>query len=200
MVLARKGGKICNTHYRNELREWNSLILSLCACRKSQARPIEKASSNAFAEKMCTLGTVVTLDQGDGDDEAEEFWAYLGEGSVAPAIPEDAGMAEFAPVLYRVDADTQKPLEKVASGSTIEKGDVDKNCLKMEALDDSDVFLMDAGWDIFVWIGKGADLHEKVAAMGAADRYAEMEPRAKFCPVTILKAGQETSQFLSYFE
>jgi hypothetical protein len=149
---------------------------------------------------MCTLGTVVTLDQGDGDDEVKEFWAYLGEGTVAPAIPDDEGMTEFTPILYRVDGDVQEPLQKVASGTSIAKSYTDKKCFQKDALDDSDVFLLDAGWEIFIWIGKGADFHEKIAAMGAADRYAEVEPRAKICPVTILKAGQENSKFLSFFD
>jgi gelsolin len=166
----------------------------------TQARPIEKASSNAWAENMCTLGTVVTLDQGDGDSDAKEFWAYLGEGQIAPAVPDDAGLDEFIPVLYRVDGDPTKPLEKVATGNVVKKVSHERACLKKSALDDSDVFLLDSGWDVFVWIGKGADMHEKVAAMGAADRYGEMEPRSKMCPVTILKAGNENAKFLSYFE
>jgi hypothetical protein len=146
------------------------------------------------------LGTVVTLDQGDGDDQAKDFWAYLGTGEIAPATHDDPGIVEFTPVLYRVDGDPSKPLEKVATGSMCKKGDRDRKCLDKQLLDDADVFLLDAGWDIFVWVGKGADVHEKVAAMGAADRYSEIEPRAKYCPVTILKAGQETLQFLAYFD
>jgi len=72
--------------------------------------------------------------------------------------------------------------------------------LNRGSLDDSNVFLLDAGWKIFVWIGKAADSGEKVAALGAADRYAEMEPRAKEVPVTVLKAGQERNGFMSYFK
>ncbi|KAG7343872.1 gelosin/severin like protein [Nitzschia inconspicua] len=187
------------------MNEGDSFIL--CASKDKvwcwhgkEARPIEKASSNAWAEKLCTLGTVTTLDQGHGDEEDKEFWEYLGKGTIAPAVPDDAEVCQFTPVLYRVDGDAMKPLEKVAYGTLVEKAGADKKCLKKDALDDSDVFLLDAGWEIFVWIGKGADVHEKIAAMGAADRYAEMEPRANFCPVTILKSGQETSTFLSFFD
>jgi hypothetical protein len=149
---------------------------------------------------MCTLGTVVTLDQGDGDDEVREFWAYLGKGPISPAVPDSGGMSEFAPILYRIGSHIQKPPQVVASGTSISNGSADNKCFPREALDDSGVFLLDAGWDIFVWIGTRADLHGKVAAIGAADRYAELEPRAKLCPITILKAGQETSKFLSFFE
>jgi gelsolin len=143
---------------------------------------------------------VVTLDQGDGDDEDKEFWAYLGEGAIGPAEPDDAVMEEFTPMLFRVDGDPNKPLEKVGTGTPCKKADKEKHCLKKSALDDTDVFLLDAGWDIFIWIGKGADVSEKVAAMGAADRYALIEARASFVPVTILKAGQESPSFLAYFD
>lgn len=48
-------------------------------------------------------------------------------------------------------------------------------------------FLFDVGSKIFVWTGKKANSSDKVAALGAADRYAAIEPRANDVPVTILK-------------
>jgi hypothetical protein len=148
---------------------------------------------------MCTLGTAVTLDQGSGDEEESEFWSFVGKGEIGPAVSDEAGLEEFAPVLYRVDGDAKKPLEKVASGKSLKKGS-EEACLSKSALDDGDVFLVDVGWEIFIWIGKSADRHEKVAAMGAADRFAEMEPRANYLPVTIVKSGKETPEFLAYFD
>jgi Gelsolin repeat len=150
---------------------------------------------------MCTLGTVVTLDHGDGgDDSDKEFWAYLGKGEIAPAVPDDAEeVTEFTPTLFRVDGDPKLPLEKVATGTPVKKGHPEV-CLKKAALDDSNVYLVDAGWELFIWIGSGAECSEKVAAMGAADRYAEVEPRANYLPVTIVKSGKECESFLSYFD
>ena len=52
----------------------------------------------------------------------------------------------------------------------------------------------------FVWIGNGADPGEKVAALGAADRYATIEVRARELPVTVVKAGQEREGFFSFLE
>jgi hypothetical protein len=164
-----------------------------------QAKPIEKASSNQWAEHMCTMGTVTTLDQRDGDEEPA-FWAYLGDGEIGPHVDDDEEVSEFAPLLFRVDGTPTAPLEKVATGTPIKKTSKVCTCLKRDALDDSDVFLLDSGWEIFIWVGKGADLSEKVAAMGAADRYAKIEPRAVNLPVTVIKAGSETEQFNSYFE
>ncbi|KAG7371288.1 gelosin/severin like protein [Nitzschia inconspicua] len=160
------------------------------------ARPIEKAGSNTWAEKMCTKGTAVVLDQ--GDDEDAEFWSYIGDGQMGAPIPDEEELEEFTPTLYRVDGDPSKPLEKVSTGTTLKKGQC-KACLDKQALDDSDVFLLDAGWEIFVWIGKGADISEKIAALGAADRLAEVEPRVKHLPVTIVKASAETTDFLYFF-
>ena len=148
---------------------------------------------------MCTLGTAVVLDQGDGDEEYTDFWSHLSDGEIGPDMEDDEGVTEFAPLLFRVDGNPIKELEKVATGTAIQKTSKVVSCLDRGALDDSDVFLLDSGWEIFIWIGKGADLSEKVAAMGAADRYAKMEPRAIDMPVTILKAGSETKLFNSYF-
>lgn len=158
---------------------------------------MEKAGSNAWAEKMCTNGTVVVLDYGDDDDA--EFWGYIGDGEMGAPIADDEEPEEFTPALYRVDGDVSKPLAKVSTGTPLKKGH-HQACLQKQALDDSDVFLVDAGWEVFVWIGKGADTKEKIAAIGAADRLAEVEPRVKHLPLTIVKAGAETSDFLNYFD
>jgi gelsolin len=149
---------------------------------------------------MCTLGSVITLDHGVCDIQDKDFWGYLGgEGEIGPAVPDDAEMEEFTPILFQVDGDPTKALDQVGTGTPLKKGQHEA-CLQKAALDDSNVYLVDAGWEIFIWIGSGAETTEKVAAMGAADRYAEMEPRAKYLPVTIVKSGKECDEFLSYFD
>lgn len=190
---------------KSSLNEGDSFILKADKARVwcwngKDARPLEKARANAWAENMCTMGTVVVLDQGDGDDEVKEFWDYLGDGTIAPKEDAEPAIAEFAPLLYRVDGDPSKELTKVAEGSPIAKTSKVVPSLKKSDLDSGDVFLVDNGWEIFIWIGKGADLSEKVAAMGAADRYAKIAPRALNLPVEIVKEGSETDNFNAYFE
>ena len=166
-----------------------------------EARPMEKVKCNQWAENMCTLGTATVLDQGDGDEEYTDFWAHLGDdGEIGPNQDDDEGITEFSPLLFRVDGDATEELEQVASGSPIQKTSKVVACLQKDALDSGDVFLMDSGWELYVWIGSGADHGEKLAAMAAADRYAKMEPRALQLPVHILKEGHETELFNSYFE
>jgi hypothetical protein len=161
---------------------------------------MEKARSNQWAENMCTLSTVTTLDQGDGDEEYTDFWEYLGLGTIAPDMDDDEEIAEFSPLLFRVDGDMSANLEQVAVGSPVKKTSKVCTCLQRSALEESDVFLLDSGWEIFVWIGKGGDRYEKIAAMSAADRYSKTSPRTVNLPVHIIKDGNETEKFNSYFE
>ncbi|CAB9520579.1 Gelsolin (Fragment) (Partial), partial [Seminavis robusta] len=163
------------------------------------AKPLEKADSNVWAENMCTMGTVVVLDQGQGDDSEDKFWAYLGDGDIQTDAADDEGVTEFTPLLYRVDGSIAKDLEKVAEGSPVQKTSTDYKCLNKGDLKDDDVFLLDSGWEIYVWIGSKADRYEKIAAMFAADKYSKMDPRTLELPVEIVKSGAESDRFLSYF-
>jgi len=163
------------------------------------ARPMEKAKSNQWAENMCTLGTATVLDQGDGDEEYTDFWGYLGGGDIASKVEAEDPITEFKPILFRVDGNPEKPLVEVAKGAFLQRPGKLVRVLDRGSLNEDDVFLMDSGWEIFVWIGKSADTSEKIAAMGAADRFAAMEPRAADLPVTIVKSGNESALFKTYF-
>jgi gelsolin len=191
---------------KNSLNSGDSFILKVDKARVwcwngTSARPLEKANAVLWAEFMCTRGTVTVVAQ-DDDDESEhvDFWEYLGEGEIGPDMEDDHLVVEFRPKLYRVDGDPTKELELVAEGTEIKKTSKVCSCLQETALDGDDVFLLDSGWEVFIWVGTGADKAEKLAAMGAADRYAKIEPRAMELPVTIVKQGQETDQFWTYFE
>jgi gelsolin len=75
---------------KNSLSEGDAFILiankgKVWLWNGKSANPDEKAKANSMAENMCTLGTVKTLDQGHGDDEEAEFWAYLGDGEIQEA-------------------------------------------------------------------------------------------------------------------
>mmetsp|Transcript_15157 Transcript_15157/g.31190 ORF Transcript_15157/g.31190 Transcript_15157/m.31190 type:complete len:383 (+) Transcript_15157:4177-5325(+) len=172
-------------------------------------KPFDKVACVNHGERLCTLGTVQVIDQDDGDENAE-FWNYLEQDSGGREIGDTAtdlkersnlvgDLEEFEPKLFRVDGDPSKPLEQVAVGEAVGKNQT-APCFDRSSLDDSDVFLLDTGWKIFVWMGNKADRSEIFAAMRAADRYAETDPRAHDLPVTMLKAGRESDGFSSFFE
>lgn len=148
---------------------------------------------------MCTEGTVVVLDQGAGDDEVEGFWTPLGgyEDDIAPPDAGDEDVVEFVPTLYKIGDDeptvvAEGELVKIGFGKPTPK-------ISKGLLDTSDVFLLDAGWELFVWQGKESDRSERLACMGQVDAYGKVTPRAKHLPVSIIKEGYGTSAFNSYF-
>jgi len=158
------------------------------------------------------MGTVTTLDQDQGDEEYSDFWDLIGrEGEIGP--PKDDGkdkgkvIVEFEPRLYRVDGDLQRDLQLVSTATrrihqTTKLPNIhrrDDPCFHRRELEEEDVFLVDSGWEIFVWIGSGADRYEKMAAMSAADRYARLDPRTMELPVHIVKSGHENDAFLALF-
>eukprot|EP00536_Pseudo-nitzschia_multiseries_P012690 jgi/Psemu1/209419/e_gw1.499.8.1 len=203
--------------YADKARVW--------AWHGSEMKIMEKVACTHQGEELCTMGTVTVLAQGHDDAEDDEFWSYLNQGEeestegAGASLSRSIGSAptglkpraslvgkltEFQPKIFMVPADPTEALQQMGLGSLIQKA-VLKNPMgflkkSSSILDENDVFLIDTGWKIFVWIGKHADPGEKVAALGAADRYADIEPRAKELPVTVLKSGQERGGFRAFFK
>lgn len=210
---------------------------SVWAWHGEDCPPLHKIAATHQGDKLCTLGTVTVLAQGDGDDEETEFWDYLkagtdttttdcGEKSRSIGKPRsmngvDGGVAyeskaakisrlvqNFKPKLFLVEHDPTKQLEPCGLPKLLQRiaatkmGDnpLSRSLASGGEDGDSQVFLFDVGSRIFVWTGKKANSSDKVAALGAADRYAVIEPRANDVPVTVLKAGQERFGLLSYLK
>lgn len=164
------------------------------------ANPDEKARANSLAEKMCTEGTVTVLDQGQGDEEEADFWNYLGEGDIAEADELDEEMTEFAPLLFKLSADPDEEPEQVAKGEPVKtRFGRPSPRLDRSMLDEADVFLLDAGWELFLWIGSESDRSEKLSAMAKGDAYCKEDPRTSDLPLTLVKSGYENSGFTGYF-
>lgn len=140
---------------------------------------------------------MVTLDQGSDADET--FWEYLGEGEIQPADELDRKVEEFAPLLFKLPENPEDDAVQIAQGERIRIGFVTACKLPKNLLDDSDVFLLDVGWELFLWFGNKASKGEKLLAMSKADHYCQRDVRTSELPLTIVKAGCEPSDFLSYF-
>ena len=150
---------------------------------------------------MATDGTVVVLDQGDGDADAAAFWEALGgyEDDIVEEQEDDEEVTEFVPTLYRLPGDGDVP-EMIAEGELLKIGwGKPTPKISKSLLDTTDVFLLDTGWELVVWMGKESDRSERLAAMGHVDAYGQFMPRAKHLPVSILKEGYETSAFDDFF-
>jgi hypothetical protein len=143
------------------------------------------------------------LEQGDDQgDDAQEFWSVLGtEGEIGPAEEGDELVQEFEPTLFRITGDKQ--VLHVATAEKVRRSAasaVVQHKLSRKLLDDDDVFLLDAGWDVILWVGNKSDKDEKTAGLTKAEEYLQSHPRTANLPLTIIKSGWETPDFLEYFD
>ncbi|CAF4190191.1 unnamed protein product [Rotaria sp. Silwood2] len=138
------------------------------------------------------ISLIVVLEE---DDKEETFWSYFkdGYGQVKPAIEggEDDDIKSSGKQLYRL-TDTSGTLEfkKVATGKDVHRA----------LLHSNDVFILDSGSEIFVWIGKGASMIEKKKAMDYAKAYLVKEKKPSHLPVSIILEGGENEVFEHSFD
>jgi hypothetical protein len=165
---------------RSSLNQGDAFILyaspsMVWAWHGETANPNEKAKAMSHGEKMCTMGTVTAIEPTDAEGDNAEFWAYLGDGEIQPAEAGDKEVKNFAPVLFRIkDNGDGVPIapEKMAEAHPIKmRFGPPTSKLARSLLDDGDVFLLDAGWEVFLWMGKACDKSEKLAGMIIAETY-----------------------------
>jgi gelsolin len=184
---------------KSSLNQGDSFILfannsTVWVWHGTSSNPDEKARAVRFGESMCTEGTVVVL---EGEDSDDGFWGHLGDGEIADAEGGDEDVDEFSPILYKLPA--RGDVEKVGEAETQKFGKPPSK-LSKSLLEDSDMFLLDNGWEIYVWIGSGTDQSEKLVAMQQAEAFARKDPRTTFLPIALVKSGYEDDDFLSHFD
>jgi len=137
---------------------------------------------------------LINLREGDKDEDSKRFYKFLG-GTVDSPIKSaaeggDDKEAEEAGNRIRQlwklsDASGKMEFSKVSEGNAIKKGQLDAN----------DVFIFDAGAEIFAWIGKGASDKEKYEAMVYAQQYLVKNKRPLFLPISRILDGGENPKF-----
>jgi len=108
----------------------------------------------------------------DSEEDDEVFWTLLGgKGPIPAAIPDDVKVtkAAFVPKILSVsDESGTLEVKEVASG---------KSELKLEVLTQDDVFIIDTGIQVYVWVGSGASKKERGSAMRTATTYLTQHNR-----------------------
>ena len=128
----------------------------------------------------------------DGKDE-HEFWDAI-EGKASDITDESPPDAEVKPrqrALFRCSDKSGKVLfSKVAQGA-----------LKKNMLQSKDVFIVDAGIEIFVWVGKHASKKERQQAMPQLEKFMKETGIDHFTPVSKVIEGSrsEPATFLEAF-
>lgn len=67
-------------------------------------------------------------------------------------------------------------------------------------LDTNDVFIVDIGSTLYVWIGKGSSDQEKAKAMSHAQKYLREYKRPAFIPIVRILEGSENNVFLTLLQ
>lgn len=130
---------------------------------------------------------VTVIDQMD-KDYPEEFWELLG-GSCEISEEDggdDAWEQKTDKLMFQL-SDAGGKLEFVAVGQG-------KTCVYSK-LDTNDVFIVDVGSELYVWVGKGASAGEKAKAMSQAQQYLTDYKRPAWLPVSRIIEGSENERF-----
>jgi gelsolin len=159
----------------------------------SKAKPIERNKgstiANAIRDERESGCQVHVLDEG-GNDLAP-FWKFFGgEQKIAVDAPALDAQPELPKVLFRLsDASGKMTFTKVAEGNTIKKSNLDSN----------DVFVLDAGYEIFVWVGQKTSAQERKTALQYAVDYLKNHNRNTALPISRILEGGENEVFNTNF-
>jgi hypothetical protein len=131
------------------------------------------------------------LESGKADNN-DNFWKHLGGKSGVKSAAEggsDDDVKAVPAALYRVsDASGSMEVTKVGEGN-----------LEKKMLDGNDVFLLDTGTEIFVWIGGKATKDERNKGMKYAQDFLTQNSRPNWTPITRLPESGETPVFKGQF-
>mmetsp|Transcript_26688 Transcript_26688/g.55030 ORF Transcript_26688/g.55030 Transcript_26688/m.55030 type:complete len:177 (-) Transcript_26688:1044-1574(-) len=157
----------------------------------SSVSPFEKSKSASVAHNLRQnrlKDCECILDVGDDD---EEFWALLGgKGRIKPEDDEKSVLSSKAISKKMYSLSDQ-------SGSV----QVKEVSLSKSNLDTNDVYLVDVGKNVYIWVGRGSSKVEQQQAMIVVNRYLRAMDRSKTTRVSRVMEGQERRcrQFLKVF-
>lgn len=153
----------------------------------------EKVKAAQYARSLDTerkgKAEVIVIDQ-DDKDVAEEFWELLGGDSDSKISEDDGGDDAWEKNTDRrmfqlTDAGGKVEFNLVGQDKTMSKSK-----LKTE-----DVFIVDVGDKVYVWIGKASSSAERHKAMSYTQQYIAEYKRPAFLPITRIHEGSENAAF-----
>jgi len=125
----------------------------------------------------------------EGHEDAD-FWKLLGgQGAVASATEggkdDDDQRTGDKKLLKASEAGGKHEFKEIASG----------NAVKKSLLDTKAIFIVDTGFEVYAWIGKGANLGEKKHALQFAQEYLTSHSKPPQLPVSRIYEGSENDVF-----
>jgi len=156
------------------------------------------AESNAFEKSKggALAHNIVAGRQGKAkliSDADDDFWKILG-GSISDI---KAAHTALKPEVENLAIDSEKVVLFQLSDSTGKMvfSKIAEGKINASMLNTNDVFILDGGIQLFVWIGKRASASEKSQSMKYAEKYMKDNNRPMTLPVTRIGEGQINQVF-----
>jgi len=169
--------------------QWNGKTST--GLEKNRAGQIARALDDERAGKP----TVHVIAEGETSADSAAFWKLLGHDAPV-SIPATASKTAAPPtekVLLKVSdagaATGDVQVTKVGSGAEVTK----------DKLNSGDVFLLDTGKSVYVWIGKSSSAVEKKHSLAVAQKYLAQNHRPNQSIARVLEGG-ENEEFNSLFD
>jgi gelsolin len=164
--------------------QWNGKSSSL------QERQKGGEVTRALRDERKGQPKVIVIDEGKED---AGFWDLI--GGTGPIASAEEGGDDFE---AEADSKKEKTLLKLSDASgSLQITEVAKGKVTKGQLNTADVFILDSGYEVFTWIGKGASAQEKSRAMSYAQDYLAKAGRPAYLPVTRVNEGGENESFLN---
>eukprot|EP01099_Mayorella_cantabrigiensis_P000414 TRINITY_DN1191_c0_g1_i1.p1 TRINITY_DN1191_c0_g1~~TRINITY_DN1191_c0_g1_i1.p1 ORF type:complete len:857 (-),score=275.17 TRINITY_DN1191_c0_g1_i1:59-2320(-) len=173
--------------------QWNGADSS----RKEKMRGMD-VSRKIKDEERGGKATFALIDAKEAPVDPEEeklFWETLGGKKKVKSASEGGSDEHFeeksAYLLFRVsDASGKLEITEVGRSPKLSK----------DLLDSNDCFILDAGSEIFTWIGKGATKQERKESMITAQSFLKSQKKPDWTPISRCVEGAETPLFKSKFQ
>lgn len=161
--------------------------------------PQEREYALALSETFKATQNVEIIEEGK---ETDKFWITLG-------VPSDL-VELYSSMGIEMDAQypTSPALQKGYEARLFQCSNVTGRFLvdeithfSQDDLVDEDVMMLDAGSEIYVWVGTKSNEEEKAEAMEVARKYIDGHPDGdrKDTSIVIVEAGEEPAQFTCHF-
>lgn len=165
------------------LSDGESLLIWTGEEREGRQEEVEQATRIAGNLFPGVDATVVNM----GDDGEDQFWSILGVSKDDTIVtPEILNRPILEARLFHITA--KRPFEI--------------NNFKKSDLVSDDVMVLDAGDELYVWIGKDSDASEKESGLQMAKKYIDADPTSRNsdnCVVIVVKEEQEPQSFKMIF-
>lgn len=170
--------------------------LSVYVWHGREAAPMEKTKAAAVAKAMSDerggKATVTIFMEGEGDTE---WWRAFGgkQGTVKTAAEggDDEAVQTRDRVLLKVSDESGKLLlTELARGAAIRR----------DMLSTKDAFILDDGFEVTVWVGKGASRGERKQSLSMAAKYLQQSRLPADTPIASCLEGGENEMFEAAFE